>query len=62
MYTFAPFCASADAIIVPSPEPPPVTRAAEITNTGQHSRRSKLYSIYITRTNLAIDIEQRGYR
>lgn len=27
MYTFAPFCTNADAIILPMPDPPPVTTA-----------------------------------
>ena len=31
MYTLAPFCTYADAIILPMPEPPPVTTAVRVT-------------------------------
>lgn len=58
MYTFAPFCANPMAIILPIPEPPPVTRTVfDAEEVALQSPRHM--EITTVRTNFAGNFEER---
>lgn len=58
MYTFAPFCTYADAIMEPMPEPPPVTTAAPDALRGFRTLIGARGLLLLT--NFALHVEQRG--
>ncbi len=61
MYTFAPFCTYAAAIMVPIPDPPPVTTAAKnALRKSESPTYTGVAEELLLLTDFALHIEQRG--